>query len=57
MIDDDERLAVVPYDSNVKDEDKRTVLLVGVNKVQEYLKNKGKRMIERFLLKTVKKAG
>ena len=57
MIDDDERLAVVPYDSNVKDEDKRTVLLVGVNKVHEYLKNKGKRMIERFLLKTVKKAG
>jgi hypothetical protein len=57
MMDDDKGLAVVPYDCNVKDEDERTVLLVGVNKVHEYLKNKGKRMIELFLLKTVKNAG
>ena len=57
LLDNGNVLAVVPYESTIEDENKRTVLLVGINKLQQYLKSKGQKLTELSLLKTLKAAG
>ena len=50
-------LAVVPEDSTREEEEKRTVLLVGINKANAKLKNDGGRLTELGLLKSLRSNG
>jgi hypothetical protein len=50
-------MAVVPDRSNQEQEAKRTVLLVGVNKLHEAIKKQGNILTELGLLKSLKRAG
>ena len=50
-------IAVVPQESTNAGEEKRTVLLVGVNKIQEKLRKDGSKLTEIGLLKSLTKNG
>lgn len=57
LLDNGNVLAVIPLDSTIEEENKRTVLLVGVNKLQQHLKSNGKKLTELSLLRTLNGAG
>ena len=57
LVDNGRTLAAVPADSPVTGENERTVLLVGINKLQAKHKEKGRKLTELSLLKTLTSAG
>ena len=57
LVDNGKILPIVPGGSRAEDENQRTVLLVGTNKVEEIIKKQGGIMSELALLKTLISAG